>query len=304
MLLLIVVALLPRDAYHDLKTGGKPLALGYAVTAQAAHPTSIFYNPASLSAAEQGLLVTHYEGVGFDSLGRIKGLSLILPELCLTYLALASARRYEHTGDVRSESWQDERYKVETYLVTVTSRTANAAFTEGEPFLIGLNLKYLRGSYSNIEWSYTDSAFSKPGYTVTDGDGYGFDAGFLIRAQNFQMGVMLKDVYSRMKWHDLAVGSTEKIDFIPRVGGALNVERASILVDIQKAGNDLTFHGGAELNWKIGPVELLPRGGAIFEQDEDVRYTVGAGIAFRGLFVDFGADLSSKTNALTVGVGM
>jgi len=304
MLLLIVIALLPKNAYHDLNTGGKPLALGYAVTGQTSHPTSIFYNPASLSVVQQGLLVTHYEGVGFDSLGRIKGLSLILPELCLSYLAMTSVRRYEHAGVGSSESWRDERYKVDVYLITVTSRTANAALTEKEPFLIGLNLKYLRGNYTDIQWSYTDSLFSKPDYIITDGDGYGFDAGFLIRAQYFQVGVMLKDIYSRMKWHELATGQTEKIDFIPRFGGSLNLEQTSVLFDVQKTGNDLTFHFGAEVKWKIGEIALMPRGGAILQQGEDTRYTAGAGISFRGLFVDLAFDINSKTNALTVGVGM
>lgn len=305
MFLFFVIALLPKEAYHDLAVGGRPLALGYAVTAQNAHPTSIFFNPASLSVVEEGMVVTHYQGVGWDSLGRVTGLSLILPDLCLTYLPLTKVRRFDSSVTSGRQQWLDERYKVDEYIVTVTSRTANTSFTEREPLLIGANIKYLRGSYTEIEWARRDSLWEKPKYVISDGGGYGFDLGVMLRVEYLQFGVMLKDIYSRMKWHEGPHGDeTDKIDFIPRFGGSLNLDKAGILFDVQKTGNDITFHLGGEVKWKFGEIVFGPRGGMILQDGKDNRYMVGGGIAYRTLFVDFGYEPKSKDNALSLGAGM
>ncbi len=300
MFILILVALLPKDTYRDLQIGGRSLGLGYAVTSQSANPDNIFFNPAGLSVIEEGILATHYGGEGFDHPGKIKAISLILPDFSFTYFPIASSKRLIHSILMNGESWIDEQYNVDEYVVTITSRTGNATFSRQEPFLLGVNLKYLRGHYYKIEWSYVDSLWSKPEYLITDGDGYGIDAGIMVKVLYLNGGFFLKDLYSRMKWHEASTGQTDKIKLMPRFGISINKPKASVLFDVQK-GEEITYHLGGEVKGHVANVSLMPRVGAILEEGKKVRYTLGGGVSIKKFFIDFGLEFESKANAVTIG---
>ncbi|MEO0226137.1 MAG: hypothetical protein ABIL05_04205, partial [candidate division WOR-3 bacterium] len=214
MFFFFIFTLIPLDSYQDLNVGARPRALGFAVTSQVGDPANIFFNPAGLSAMKEGCFVVHYRGEGFDSLGRIDAISLILPDLALSYFPVANSEKFVERLVERGKVWEDERYRIDEYIITVTSRTANASFSDEEYFRLGINLKYLTGHYSKIEWSYIDSLWSKPEYIISDGNGYSLDGGILIKVAYINLGLLLKDFYGRMKWQQIHNSVTDRLRFI------------------------------------------------------------------------------------------
>ncbi len=246
MILLLLIALLPKEVYQDLTIGGRPLAMGYAASASIGEPSCIFFNPAGLAVANTSFFVLNYTGQGFDSLGRVKAMSLILPDVALSYKLLVNDKRFSYSISNNNEYWEDERYKIDEYIITATSRTANQFFSSEEPFMLGLNLKYFRGNYAKVAWEYTDSLWSQPVYYLAEGDGYGVDFGTILRSSYLQLGLFLKDIYSRMKWHG-EPQITEKIKCTVRLGCTVSSPIVGISFDAQKIEDKISYHLGGEV---------------------------------------------------------
>lgn len=297
MITLFLLALLPQTAYQGLDTGARPLAMGYAVTSTVLDPALVFFNPAGISLMPEPNFAVHYtaDRLDFGDLGKISAVSLVMPEVSLTYHSMTNVKTMSQYSAGSQQISTDERYKLEEYVATITSKTANPSFTSNESFLVGLNFKYLRGQYFKIDRNTNDSLLS---YVLSDGGGYGFDAGCLLRFRYFVLGVLLKDIYSRMKWLEVPEAEVDKIKFIPRVGTSINTDPVLISFDIQKA-KETSYHLGGELRIGARGFGIKPRCGVVFMDGEVDYYTLGLGLSLKDIAVDFGVDLDSKRNAFS-----
>lgn len=244
-------------------TGARALGMGGAFVAVADDATAIQWNPAGLALFGD----TRLGGMSTDRFG-----------VGVTHQYIGAVTTLAGFG--LGFGW--ERLSIDSMVVDAVGAPGQA-FTWSESVLIGTIASDLLGFGLvgvNIKYYTADSGL---GSTAT---GFGFDLGLLISVgETVTIGVNATDIAGTTITWDTGVVNT--VDAVYTAGAAMTLLEGTMLmagdIDFTDAGLGDARIG---LEFQVIP-ELAIRGGVVLtDAFQEFQFTVGAGIAIAGLYVD------------------
>ena len=309
------------DDYPSSLPSARIKALGGAGTGLPGNITGSFYNPASASFLSQGFIHISYADESNATVSRLINNEPSVYGRHVSYLSIITFQGGLSYHPLYSESYADREIpgsnierdldvSLDEYILTLTSYSG-ASERYALPFVLGLNLKYLRGSFAQADLyrdsaDIVDSAFTD----ISTGNGYGLDLGFLYKGGNFAGGISVRNLLTHIYWSGdskdgnvidyerqiIPLSATAGVSFFPATGLVLllDIDRIfkSDMPFIYKGGIEYTFYRQFSDNSFLSSIltgSPSIRGGAVFKEIyglEVITFTLGLGYSSSDYRID------------------
>lgn len=288
-----------EDAYIGSEPGARPIGMGGAFSSLSG-PSSIFWNPAGLNILPKNVISVSFknkEGI----VDKILFLVFASNQAALSWHLLSNVKEDDlyskHIVQKDTvEIWSDIEYRIDEYILTVTSLTGKDEPAKSD-FFIGINLKYLTGRFGIAKKLKKNGEWIEPEVNLDSGNGFGVDAGILYDKKRVDLGIAVQNILAMMYWHDYKKDRPEPN---LRAGFAMKLfEKLILAFDVAKKWNKkdpFIYRLGAETvlkevkndttnrSWYKKFVSCKPsfRLGAYTSRlrDEDIVYTGGFGFIY------------------------
>lgn len=201
------------ETYPSSQPSARIKGLADAGTAITNNPAAAFWNPAAAATLANNVLHISFANENNSDLSRLLELDPSINGKHISFLSIMTFQGGLSYHPLYSVSYADRYFPddnyvgdldvhLDEYILTLTTYTgANEKYNA--PMFLGINLKYLNGRFAqaklftdNNDSTLIDSASSD----ISNGHGYGIDAGFLVSSGGFSAGISLRNMLTHIYW--------------------------------------------------------------------------------------------------------
>lgn len=201
------------DSYPSSLPSARLMGMGGAGTAVIPCAEAAFWNPAAMAYLPTVMFHLSFSSESNSSLSDLIEKEPTTTGKNLSFVSLSTFQGGLSYYPVYSASYSNIYFEDENiirdldislneYILSITT-FAGADEQYSVPFVIGVNLKYLNGKFAeaklylnDADTSISDSAFAD----ISTGHGYGLDAGMIVQAGSFSLGLMFRDLITHVYW--------------------------------------------------------------------------------------------------------
>ncbi len=242
------------ETYPSSQPSARIKGLADAGTAVTNNPAAAFWNPAAAATLINNVFHISFANENNSDLSRLLELDPSIYGKHISFMSLMGFQGGISYHPLYSVSYSDRYFPnemiirdfdvhLDEYILTLTTFTGAGAMYD-VPVFFGINLKYLNGRFAETslftdpsDSSQIDSAFSD----ISNGHGYGLDAGFLYTINGLTAGLSLKNIITHIYWsgdsksgHDISY-DRQIIPFSATAGlSFLAMESLFITIDVDK----------------------------------------------------------------------
>lgn len=292
---------LPEEAYLGSITGARHIALGKALTGTGDDGNSLFWNPAGLNLLPIGFFSMTFRSQHLTGLEQLinptlsgRGLSSIAISTSQTAMGWRALARvsmedpFIEVSEGETTEVMSQEYLIDEYLLAITTVGAGGALSPEENFLMGINIKYLRGELGIAQRRIVNGQPQEPEVNLDRGNGYGIGLGTLLDWRTLSLGFSIQNLLAKLYWNDY---QAERVNPNLLGGGTFRPSEwltlAGALEHRWRRGTSMVFHVGAE---------------AIFARLENPQwygFLISFSPSFR--FGAYGTDLSKREQTVFTG---
>lgn len=197
--------------------GARSLGLGNTGIALPADPFSSFYNPAAICLLQRGYILFDLRDTkrnsSFTTLPSISGktidlISIVHPTGGITWRPLSKAIIEKDTiifSDVLQETLHvisKLEYRADEIYLTLTTLSGGNLLNLHMKPLFGINLKYYRVNLAESKITKSKTTSIDASSNIDTGNGFGIDFGFAFMKSPILLGLVVKDIFSKVNWSD------------------------------------------------------------------------------------------------------
>lgn len=257
------------DTYPSSQPSARIKGLADAGTAVTNNPAAAFWNPAAAATLANNVLHVSFANENNSDVSRLLELD---PSIYGKHISFLSVMTFQgglsyhplYSVSYADRYFSDEHYigdldvHLDEYILTLTTYTG-ASEQYNAPLFLGINLKYLNGRFAQAKLftDIADSTMIDSAYTdISNGHGYGLDAGILITTGGFSAGLSMRNLLTHIYWSGDTKSGTEIYydrQIVPLSATAgisfLAAESFFVTVDVDRileSGRPFIYRAGAE----------------------------------------------------------
>lgn len=295
--------------------GARAIGLGGAVAGVGGDENSLYWNPAGLNLLTASSISISFGSEPLTGVGQLlnpslrrRGLSCLsisTSEMAVGWRALSrvsfeDSLFLEVSDGETTEVWRDMEFWADEYLVSITTMTHGQGVVPEEKFLMGVNLKYVRGELGTAERMRRNGIWQEPELNLDRGNGYSVDLGLFLDERRFRLGLAAQNVLAKVYWKDYRAERIEAnlmggFSLLPTnwlvLAGAVEQRWNSKASTIIRLGAEATFWRGSSPGWyglitSFSPSVRLGTYGRNLSKREQRVMTGGLGYTYSRFKVD------------------